>query len=300
MPGESAELRAVDERLRMLYPHADGEGLCGDLHAPVEQHPVRVARGLTQRQHRRAAGDPLPAVHYDRLQTAVLRLYIGELRAEADLAARGLDGFPYVGNHHAQHVRADVGLRVDGYALRRAVLDERFSHDIRARVLYPRRELAVGERSGAALAEHDIAVRVELAALPEHIDVRPALLYALAAVDQYDLVAAFRERERREEPRRARADHDHGIGLRHVADDGSDLRLFGRLYNGLRESAAVLPVVGVVDLERCGVDEPYVVLVPRVERPFYEADIVNPLGGEPRIGADQQPERRLVRVEGHI
>ena len=70
-------------------------------------------------------------------------------------------------------------------------------------------ELAVGKRARAALAELDVRAHVQLARCPEALDIAPSPLDAFAALEQDGPRAAAGEHQRREQSRRARADH-HG------------------------------------------------------------------------------------------
>ena len=73
-------------------------------------------------------------------------------------------------------------------------------------------ELAVGEGSGAARAELDVALAVELARLVEAADGLAAATGVVTALDQDGVEPGGRERKRAEEARAACADHDGPVG----------------------------------------------------------------------------------------
>ena len=92
-----------------------------------------------------------------------------------------------------------------------AVRGERFEHGLAQRIADARGQLAVRVRARAALAELDIAVRVERAAAPERI-YRPVALVHIAAALEYDRAEAVPgERVRREQSGRAETHDDRTV-----------------------------------------------------------------------------------------
>ena len=76
------------------------------------------------------------------------------------------------------------------------------------RVVDARRELAVGERPRAALAELHVRLRVERAAAPEALDILVARVDIVAAFEHERLAALARERQGGEHACGAKADDD--------------------------------------------------------------------------------------------
>ena len=135
-------------------------------------------------------------------------LDVRDLRAEAHRAAEAYDLLADVAHDLAQDVRADVRLVQIADLLGRARRDKRLDDVLHVRIVDARRELAVRERAGTALAELHVRLRVEGAAPPEALDVLMARVDVVAALEHERLAAVARERQRSEHARRAEADDD--------------------------------------------------------------------------------------------
>jgi len=81
-----------------------------------------------------------------------------------------------------QHIGAYVGLGVREDALRRAAAHQRLHNEPVAHVTGAGVQLPVGKRTGAALAELDVALGVQCAAAPEALHVRLPLFYRAASL----------------------------------------------------------------------------------------------------------------------
>ena len=101
-----------------------------------------------------------------------------------------------------------MGLLLPGDLLRRAVLEEHFGHEAAELVADAGGELAVREGSGAALAELDVGVFVQLTGGGEMLHGLDALVQRRAAFQHDGPVALTGQQQRRKEARRAEAaDH---------------------------------------------------------------------------------------------
>ena len=127
------------------------------------------------------------------------------------LAAVLHDLAPHLAHDILEDVRADMGLGLFHDVRRSAMRGERFEHGLAQRIADARGQLAVRVRARAALAELDIAVRVERAAAPERI-YRPVALVHIAAALEYDRTEAVPgERVRREQSGRAETHDDRTV-----------------------------------------------------------------------------------------
>src|SRR6185369_9623431 len=190
MAGRGAEAGAVDQRLRVLDADADREGLGFDIDAVVEQHLEGVAGAVADGEHDMLGGDAFAAGQHHAANLAVaggvaFDLDFLDLGPEAHFAAE----FENVGAHLLDHADqpegADVRLVDEEDFLRRAGLDEFLEHlaAVVLRVLDLAVELAVGEGAGAAFAELDVGIRVQLALAPQAPGVLGPLAHGLAAFE---------------------------------------------------------------------------------------------------------------------
>src|SRR6185369_1837125 len=190
MAGRGAEAGAVDQRLRVLDADADREGLGFDIDAVIEQHLERVAGTVADGEHDMVGGDAFAPGQHDAAHLAVaggvaFDLDFLDLGPEAHFAAE----FENVGAHLLDHAdqpeSADVRLVDEEDFFRRAGLDEFLEHlaAMVLRVLDLAVELAVGEGAGAAFAELDVGIRVQLALAPQAPGVLSPLAHGLAAFD---------------------------------------------------------------------------------------------------------------------
>ena len=213
MAGAVAEAAAVDQRLRMLDAHADGERLGLDRDAALVQHLERVARAVADRQHdmirrqcacHRRAPRRAPAGCRSRP-----RCRDRPPGSEAILAAERLDRGAQAFDHRHQPERADMRLGDVEDFLRRAGLDE-FGQHLAAemvRVLDLAVQLAVGERAGAAFAELHVGFRIEHRLAPEAPGVLGALAHHLAALQDDRTEPHLRQHQGGEQAARPGADH---------------------------------------------------------------------------------------------
>ena len=105
-----------------------------------------------------------------------------------------------------------MGLGIGENILRRTAAhqclhDKAVAHILRAGV-----QLAIGKRARAALAELDVALRVQQAGAPETGHVLLALFHGLTPLQQDGPCAAPGQHQRGEQPRRACAHHDRSDG----------------------------------------------------------------------------------------
>ena len=222
--GGGTVLRAVDVSLEVLDAHAHGESLAVERHAQVTQELEDVASGMSASEdegiraeallHEKAGR--LSALERHRLDVrrggAARHVDAHEPRAEADLAAKLADARADVIDDARQDVGADVRLRVPGDLWRSARLNEGIEDEAVQGALRAGGELAVGEGSGAARAELDVALAVELARLVEAADGLATATGVVTALDQDGVEPGGRERERAEKARATCADHDGPVG----------------------------------------------------------------------------------------
>ena len=201
MIGRRAVLGAVDHRLAMLDARADGEGLARHGHVQPVEHfegvPGAVAHGENHvvREQRAPA---LGALQHRARDAAVLDFKADQLCLKADRAAQREDLPAQIAHHLTQMIGAHVGLGHEENLLRRAHAMEGLQHMAAAGILDARIELAVGERARAALAELDVALRLQRAAGPEGLHVPGALVHGLAALDDHGLQPRLRKPQRGE------------------------------------------------------------------------------------------------------
>ena len=206
----------VHRRLPVLdaYPHGEGLLLHGETR--VVQHLKGVPGAVTQRQHDLPGGEGvklLPLPDGDGGEGIVLHRQPLQPCAEADVRAQrqqlppqGLQGdVELVGTHMGQCVGEDALRRAAGYQL---LHDEAVAQVAGAGV-----QLAVGKRPGAALAELDVALCIQLTGGPETLYVPLPLLHALPALQQNGACAAFCQHQRGKQSGRPRAYYD-GAHLR--------------------------------------------------------------------------------------
>jgi hypothetical protein len=165
--------------------------------------------------------------------------------AKAVFAAELFDGGAQALHHGDEPKGADMRLAGDQDLLRRAAADELLQHAAAEMggVAHAGPELAVGEGAGPALAELHVAFRRQHAAAPQGERVLRALAHHLAAFEDDGPEAHLRERERREQPARPRADHHRPVGqlLRRAGDmavghvrRGHHVRVTGEAGQGRR------------------------------------------------------------------
>ena len=132
-----------------------------------------------------------------------------------------------------------------------------------------------------------MCIRDRRSAAPEGVHVARALVHAFAALDHQRGKAHARKRQRREQPRRAEADHQRSMGKGARRGQGAR-RGRGKLFAafGQRTERALC-------LHIKGEDEAYVALVARIHRAFAQMD-----GGYVVRGTAKRP--RGMRGEGRF
>ena len=210
---------AIDQRLRMLDAHADGERLGLDGDAALPQHLKGVARAVADGEHDMIGGDmgavgEHHAANMAQAVPALLDFDILEPAFETILAAERLDGAAHVLHDGHQPERADVGLG-DGQDFRRRAGRDEFGQHLAPVVMgIPDLavELAVGKQAGAALAELHVGFRVEHGTAPQAPGVLGALAHDLAALQDDRAKPHLRQHQAGKQAARAGADHHRPRG----------------------------------------------------------------------------------------
>ena len=215
-------------------------------------------------------------------EDAVFDLQPVEPREEAHFAAAGDDIPPDGPDHAAEHVRADVRLGVVKDLLLRAVLVKLPQHPGDAPVVRAGVELAVGKGPGAALAELDVVLLVQLAAGAEALDRRKTGIDVAAALEHDRPRPRVSEQQGGEHARRTEADDDGTLGASDLRD-----RIFFFPVRGHVGALVFREQPGFFfsepDGERADVMD--IVLLPRVERAL----------DEPKLRDLLRPDAQLFR-----
>ena len=206
-------LRTVDERLRMLDAHAHREGLALEREPPIAGELEDVTRRVPARDDDARGFDHLTRtcagiLQHDRANRTARQLDIDQTGEETHLATCGNDALTNAFHDGGQLVGTDMGLRLPENLVRRPRLDERLEHVADMRAFRARGQLAVGKRAGAAFPELHVRRRIERAAHVEGLDGRRALINRGTALDHKRAQTRFRQVQRAEQPRRARACDD--------------------------------------------------------------------------------------------
>ena len=206
-------LRTVDERLRMLDARAHREGLALEREPPIAGELEDVARRVPARDDDargldRFASARAGVLQHDRANRTARQLDIGQAGEETYLTTCGDDALADAFHDGGQLVGADMGLRLPENLVRRPRLDERLEHVADMRAFRARGQLAVGKRAGAAFPELHVRRRIERAAYVEGLDGRRTLVNRGTALDHKRAQTRFRQVQRAEQPRRARACDD--------------------------------------------------------------------------------------------
>ena len=190
-----------------------------------------------------------------------------------------------------------MGLCVHCDALFGAESDERFHHVVRPCVLDPGGQLAVRECACAALAEHDVAVGVRLAAAPEGIDIPLAFGDGLAPFEDDDAVTEPCKLICRKQAAGAKP-HDHDrSGLGYASR--YQLRLgFLRSDGDIGEPPCKhAPAVRLRNIERNAVKIANVALVARIERAVDYFEPPDDVNGQPGLVGYEPLEHGVRRIE---
>ena len=243
------------------------------------------------KQHLRAFDHRLHAVLHgpDRCDAPVFRAERGQPRAEAHPAAVVEDLLAEILHDPHQNVGADVRLCVKQDLRAGAGLAELLQHPADALVFRAGVELSVRKRTGAALSELDVALRVKRAARPERLHLFLPPLRVQTAFEHDGAKPRHRQHQRGKHARGPEA-HDHRPCLRELR------RLRRRIKHVLRRRGlgAVRHfqdlVLASLHQHIDGVNEPHIVFLPRIDRAFSDVqtlDLRIPDAKLPRRGADK-------------
>ena len=210
----------------MLDTRADRERFGLHKHAALREHFKGIPCGVTERKDERC-GFFFSAGGMHTFHAAARYFKSVKLCFKSDLAAEADNTLPYRFNDSAQIIGAYVRLCFCAYLLRCAEFNESFKDIAAKRVVDARSELAVGERTCAALSELDVGVFVEAAAFPEALDGLCALFHVLAAFKNYRLIALLCECECAEHSRRSKACDDNSAVCFFARDDWCKVRRCG-------------------------------------------------------------------------
>ena len=203
-------LNLVDELLRVLHAHAEGEGLGLEQPAAAGKELVDVAGRMACGEDHGVALDDTASVDDHPADAALLDLEVDNARIEMILAAMLHNRLPHAGDDGGQAVGADMGVDVDHDVGVGAMLHEELQHLADVAALGGARvELAVAVGPCAALAEAPVAVGVHLLGAHHADDVGLALLHGLAALDDDGLHAQLQRPQGCEEARGAGTDDDN-------------------------------------------------------------------------------------------
>jgi hypothetical protein len=171
-----------------------------------------------------AGRDPLAVGQHHGLDAPQLVEHqVLHLGPESVFPPERLDRRPQPLDDRDQPERADMRLAAPQDVVRRSGADKFFQHlaAMVQSVADPAPQLAVGERAGAALAELDVAFRLQLAAPPQAPGIARAFAHHFPAVQHQRAKPHLRQRQRRQQAARPGADH-HRPGrqpLRRVGDE---------------------------------------------------------------------------------
>ena len=178
-------LGGIDGRLAVLDADTHGKGL--GLHGKPRliQHFKGVTGAVTQGQEHMAGGQVigLPVLaDGDGADRAVLYPYMLQPGVEAYVRPGRLQLLPQGLQGDVELVGAHVGLGIGQNGIRCAAADQRLRMKRWRRSFVPVFSLPSEKAAGAALAELDIAVRVQRAAGPEALNVHLTVFYRPAAL----------------------------------------------------------------------------------------------------------------------
>ena len=266
-----AVLRGVYVRLSVLDTHAHGKGLGLHRHAKPFEHLKGVPRRVAYGEDKPVA---INCIFFSRLRdlNAAEDIFIRneprELCSKAHLAAEPDDGFPYALHDVYENIRADMGLCVIEYALRRAVAHELFEHPADALVPDAGVQLAVGKGTRSALAELHVALGVESAARAEGLHRFPAAFRVLPALEDDGPQPRLGQHKCGKHSGRAEA-RDHGALIRAQARDIIVKFLkAAHIFAFCPRKELIL----AVNLDRDGIKPVYIVFLSGVQRLFGDGE----------------------------
>ena len=226
MARRGAKLSAVHHALVVLDPNPDRERLLDETRAAVVQHVEGVTGAVASRQDEGLGSEllvPSVAPSHNATQLFVFAEDdIGEPRPETHLAAERLDLLAKSPHDPGEAVCADVRLRLPEDLLGGTSTDERLQDAAASGVVGVGGELAVREGPRPALTKLDVRVRVEHAVADEGAHRPDARVHRGTALEHEWPRTGPRQREGREQPRRAGAHDDgaHSRGGRQARDGG--------------------------------------------------------------------------------
>ena len=290
----AAVLGDVDVPLPVLDAHAHGEGLRLHGNAGSVQHFKGIPGAVSDGQHRPVTGNDRPVGDFQSDQTSILRTQAGDLGVEPHLAALGDDAFAQILHHGQQHVGALMGLGVVENVLPRSRRHKLFQNPADSGIVDPGVQLAVRKGSRAALAELDVAFRVQLASLEEFFHLGMAGRGVLSPFQHQRLPARQRQNQRGKHASGAESHHHRPLFRR----TGGLRRLVPRHRGDGRPLAAALlqyllfaAIHGHVD----GVNNAHVGLFSGVHTPPDD-----PHAPDSGVGDAQHPRRLKGQLVGAV
>ncbi len=211
MPGH----RAVEERINIRPPvldaHPDGNRLGDHLHLTADQHPVgvpgTVSRGQDQKARRQA-----PPVGTDR-EAAVRQAVEGIHPATVHhLTPETLDLIQHPLNHLPEHIRAHMGLGLEGNVLRCAHLPEGLQDQGAPAVIDACQQLPVREGTCTSRTELDVGLGVQDPPGAEPLHGLHPILHAVPPVYDQRCKARPGQEQGAEQTRRSHAHHKGACG----------------------------------------------------------------------------------------
>ena len=257
-------------------------------HAPAQQHSIGIAGAVADRQDGKIGGD-VARRRAQSLEPAVGDVQVFDPAGEADFAAQRFKLAPEGANHERKPVRAQVRAVLVDDRRPAVALGEDFQDARHIGARAARRELAVAEGPGPALAEEVIAFGIERPVLIESADVGDAILDGAAALEDERLIPGKRQQIAGEKAGRAGAD-DHRAMTHRLRAGLGPLEVvrsvcLGHGHRAAKDAFAIL--VGKLDRGRVG--EMNIVVAAGVEA------LANDPPAKNRICGDCQPAGDLGR-----
>ena len=181
---------------------------------------VGVVGGLTDRQDQMVRPDLLRTVDDDPDQSSPWRIEIRHLRPETDLTAHLDQPVPQIHHDLPQSVRPDVGTGVGQDFRRRPHVGQDPLDPAGVRIFDPAGQLAVGKGPRPALAEMDMAFRIQDPLLPERTDIGDPLRNGLTPLQEQDGHPSPGKRQGGKKPRRSATDNDRSAFRHRVGRSG--------------------------------------------------------------------------------
>ena len=211
MTGPAAVKRAVDELLRMLDAHADGEGLPFHRHAMTMEHLEGISRAVSDAEDDPAAFDRAAIGQHHTAHDAVLDDHIAHLGLKAHLAAQFDDLLTDVAHHFDETIRADVWACFDEDVLGCTGFDHLLQQpgDAVLAVADLGVELSIGECARAAFAKLHVRFGIEgPATVPKAGHIAGTITRGLATFEQYGLPSGSGKHQAAKQAAGACADDD--------------------------------------------------------------------------------------------